>query len=74
MAAALPQARQEATLEEQIPWPEYYDPKGSMNPLAQGFAIRSIPVVWLIDRQGVLRYLNGREEQERKVEELLKEH
>ena len=59
---------------EQIPWPQYYDPKGSQNPLAQEFAIRSIPVVWLVDRQGVLRHLNGREEQERKIEELLKEH
>jgi len=59
---------------EQIPWPHYYDAQGSTNPLAQEFAIRSIPVVWLIDRQGILRDLNGREDQERKITELLKEH
>ena len=59
---------------EQLPWPQYFDPKGSQSPIAQEFAIRSIPVVWLVDRQGVLRDLNGREEQEKKIEALLKEH
>ena len=59
---------------EQLTWPQYYDPKGSQNPLAQEFFIRSIPVVWLVDRHGVLRHLDGREDQERKIEELLKEN
>jgi thioredoxin-related protein len=50
------------------------DPKGPQSTLAQEFDIQSIPVFWLVDRQGELRYLNGREDQERKVERLLKEH
>jgi thiol-disulfide isomerase/thioredoxin len=59
---------------EQLPWPQYFDAKGSQNPIAQEFNIRSIPVVWLVDRQGVLRDLNGREGQEKKIEALLKQH
>ena len=59
---------------EELPWPNYYHPKGSQNPVALEFAIRSIPVVWLVDRQGVLRHLDGRDDQERKIAELLKEN
>jgi len=59
---------------EQIPWPQYYDAQGSRNRLAEDFAIRSIPVVWLIDRKGILRDLDGRDDQERKITELLKDH
>ena len=58
---------------EDLSWPQYFDPKGSQNPIAQEFAIRSIPVVWLIDRHGILRDLDGREEQERKIEKYLGE-
>jgi thiol-disulfide isomerase/thioredoxin len=58
---------------EKIPWPQYYDPAGETNRLAQLYGIGSIPVVWLVDRHGVLRQLNGRDDQEKKVAALLKE-
>ncbi len=57
---------------EEIRWPQYYDPAGATNRFAQAYGIRSIPVVWLVDKQGVLRHLNGRENQEEKVKALLK--
>jgi peroxiredoxin len=57
---------------EQIPWPQYYDPAGEANPIARKYGINSIPVVWLVDKQGVLRELNGRENLEEKVKGLLK--
>ena len=57
---------------EQIPWPQYYDPAGPTNRLAQIYGISSIPVVWLVDRQGLLRQLNAREDQQQKIEALLK--
>lgn len=58
---------------EKISWPQFFDPAGETNRLAQSFGISAIPVAWLVDRQGLLRDLNAREDQERKVEALLKE-
>ena len=58
---------------EKIPWPQYYDPAGETNHLAQKYGIAAIPVVWLVDRNGLLRQLNARQDQEQKVEALLKE-
>ena len=56
-----------------LPWPVKYDGNDSKQHVAQSFGIAEIPVVWLVDRRGVLRDLKGREDQERKVEALLKE-
>ncbi len=56
-----------------LPWPVKYDPRDSKDPVAQAFGIEEIPVVWLIDRHGVLRDLKGREDQDRKIETLLQE-
>ena len=67
------QAHQRFIEKEHISWPQYYDPEGMTNRFAREFGIRSIPVVWLVDRHGVLRDLNGREEEEAKVKALLKE-
>jgi peroxiredoxin len=56
-----------------LPWPVKYDGNESKQPVAQTFGIEEIPVVWLVDRRGVLRDLKGREDQEKKIEALLKE-
>jgi thiol-disulfide isomerase/thioredoxin len=56
-----------------LPWPVKYDGNESKQRVAQAFGIEEIPVVWLIDRQGVLRDLKGRENQDKKIEALLKE-
>jgi peroxiredoxin len=67
------QSLQRLINKEQISWPQFYDPAGMTNRLAQEFGIGSIPIVWLVDRHGVLRDLNAREDEEAKVEALLKE-
>jgi peroxiredoxin len=56
-----------------LPWPVKYDGTASPNRVAQAYGIEEIPVVWLVDRQGRLRDLNGREDQERKIAALLNE-
>lgn len=37
---------------EKMPWPQYYDNQGWKNPLAKKFRIKSIPAVFLLDREG----------------------
>ena len=58
---------------EKISWPQFYDPAGETNRLATQYGVAAIPVVWLVDKHGVLRQLDARWEQEKKVEALLKE-
>ena len=57
---------------EKIPWAQHFDASGE-NPFAKEFDIASIPTMWLVDRKGVLRDLNAREQLAEKVEKLLAE-
>ncbi|MEI6350846.1 MAG: TlpA disulfide reductase family protein [Verrucomicrobiota bacterium] len=59
--------------EEELPWPQYFDGKGWGNSLAQQYAIASIPTMWLVDKNGILRDLSARQDLETKVEKLLAE-
>ena len=59
--------------EQKIPWPQYMDSGGWNSRFASEYAIHSIPTLWLVDKEGVLRDLNGRVDLERKVEALLTE-
>ncbi|MFM8360512.1 MAG: TlpA family protein disulfide reductase, partial [Verrucomicrobiota bacterium] len=54
-------------------WPQFFDGQGWGNKFGQEFGITSIPTLWLLDKKGVLRDLNGREDLEAKVEKLLAE-
>jgi peroxiredoxin len=58
---------------EKIPWPQFYDPAGATNRFAVQYGVSGIPVMWLLDKHGVLRQLDARDNQEAKVEALLKE-
>ena len=58
---------------EKISWPQYFDSAGSDNPWAKHYNIGAIPVVWLVDKHGILRHLDGRADTEKKVEALLNE-
>lgn len=58
---------------EEIPWPQYFHPAGPENPVAQKYGIRSLPVEWLVDREGVLRDVDACESLAGKIESLLKE-
>jgi thiol-disulfide isomerase/thioredoxin len=57
----------------EIPWPDYFDALGFNSPLAKAYGINGIPVLWLVDRHGLLRHLDARQQLEQKVEALLKE-
>ena len=56
---------------ENMPWPQFFDGKGWKNSISTAHGIRSIPAMWLVDKQGNLADLNARADLERKVEALL---
>jgi thiol-disulfide isomerase/thioredoxin len=56
---------------EKMPWPQYFDGKGWKNSISTAHGIRSIPAMWLVDKQGNLADLNARPNLVGKVEELL---
>jgi peroxiredoxin len=58
---------------EEIPWPQFYDPAGPTNRIAVEFGIQSLPVIWLVDRQGRLSYLSEPAGLDSTIEALLKE-
>jgi len=43
-----------------MPWPQYFDGKGWKNEIAVRFDIHSIPSTFLLDREGIVRYVNLR--------------
>lgn len=59
--------------EKEMPWPQYFDGQGWENKFGQEFGIHSIPAMWLVDKKGVLRDLNGRADLAKKVEKYLAE-
>lgn len=58
---------------EKMQWPQYFDGKGWQNALGVQFGIEGIPTMWLVDKQGVLRELEAREDLVDKVTKLLAE-
>jgi thiol-disulfide isomerase/thioredoxin len=54
-----------------LPWPQYFDGAGWKNKYGSLFGIHSIPTMWLVDKQGVLRDVNARDGLESKVAALL---
>jgi len=56
---------------ENMPWPQFFDGKGWSNSLAKKHGIRSIPAMWLVDKEGNLVDMNARANLEQKVEDLL---
>jgi thiol-disulfide isomerase/thioredoxin len=59
---------------EEISWPQYFDGLGWENNLGQRYQISSIPTVWLVDKKGILRDLDGRQSLPAKVEKFLAEN
>ena len=56
-----------------MPWPQYFDGEGWKNKIAKPLGVNSIPAMWLVDKKGVLRDLEAREDLEKKVADLLAE-
>jgi len=59
--------------EKEIKWPQHFDGKGQQNDFGVEFGIDRWPTVWVLDKEGKLRDMNGREALEDKVEKLLAE-
>ena len=60
--------------EQGISWPQYFDGKGWKNKISTSYGISSIPATFLLDRKGVVKYVNiGGRRLEEAVKELLAE-
>ena len=57
--------------EKKMPWPQYFDGQGWKNKISTRYGIRSIPAMWLVDKDGNLVDKNARSGLEGKVEKLL---
>lgn len=61
------------TTDKKMPWAQYFDGLGWGNKIGQEYGIEAIPTMWLIDKKGVLRDMNGRANLAEKVERFLAE-
>jgi thiol-disulfide isomerase/thioredoxin len=59
---------------EKMEWPQYFEENGESNKYGEEFGISGIPTMWLVDKKGVLRELNARENLAGKIEKLLAEN
>jgi hypothetical protein len=58
---------------EGITWPQYFDGKVWNNEIGKDFAMRNLPTVALVDKAGLLRFVNARNDFADKVKQLLAE-
>ena len=54
-------------------WPQYFDGKGPGTKFALEYNVVMIPAMWLVDKKGILRTMEARENLEQKIQELLAE-
>ena len=61
--------------EEKVEWPQYFDGKSLETKFAVEFGLkeRDIPAMLLVDKKGVLRYINAEFDFDKKIERLLGE-
>ena len=59
--------------EEKVAWPEYFDGKKLETKYAVEFGVKEIPALWLVDKKGILRYINADFDFDSKIERLLAE-
>lgn len=59
--------------EKSIAWPQFFDGKGWKNEFGVKYGISGIPTMWLVDKKGILRDMNARQDLAGKVEKLLAE-
>ena len=57
--------------EKDMNWPQYFDGKGWENKISTHFGVRSVPAMWLVDKEGKLVTTNARSGLEAQVEALL---
>jgi thiol-disulfide isomerase/thioredoxin len=61
--------------EQKIAWPQYFDGQVLQTKFAVQFGVKEqdVPALWLVDKKGVLRYINGGFDMDRKISGLLSE-
>ena len=61
--------------EQKMAWPQYFDGKALETKFAVEFDVKDtdIPAMWLVDKKGVLRFINAGFDFDRKIERLLGE-
>ncbi len=59
--------------EKSIPWPNLWDGKGPNDGVAREWGISSWPTQFIIDRKGILRYLDSPRDRREAIEKLLAE-
>ena len=57
----------------ELPWPQFFDGGGWQNAINKQFGIRAIPTMYLVDKNGILRDENARQNLAEKARALLKE-
>ena len=65
---------EEVIKRERVPWPQYFDGAGRDAAPGKDFGILHWPSMWLLDRNGVIRYISAGAGLERKIAALLKEN
>ncbi len=64
---------EEVVKREQIRWPQYFDGLGRDAAPGKAFGIQHWPSMWLLDRNGVIRFISAGARLDRKITALLKE-
>lgn len=59
--------------EQKVEWPEFFDGKKWDSKYALEFGVKDLPALWLVDKKGVLRYINADFDFDNKIERLLGE-
>lgn len=57
--------------EKEMSWPHHFDGKGWENTLAQKYGINSIPEMWLVDKNGMVKFYSRQQNLSEEVEKLL---
>jgi hypothetical protein len=63
--------------DDKMPWPQLFDATAAgqqqWNPITTGFGINGIPTMFLIDKKGVLRTVDARDNMDDMIPKLLAE-
>ena len=71
--ASLAETRKQL-VEQKITWPSFFDGGGTEGPIASKWGVRGWPTIYVIDKQGVIRFLNVRDDSMTEaVQQLLQE-
>jgi thiol-disulfide isomerase/thioredoxin len=65
------EALQRVISAENVPWPQSFDEVNGGKKFAEEFGVTTLPNMWLVDKQGLLRDLRGTRDLSAKVEKLL---